>query len=182
MKNICVFCGSASGANKNYTEMASALGVELVKRNLGLVYGGASIGVMSAVANGCLENGGKVFGIIPQSIRDLEVGHEGITQLEVVDTMHERKARMYDLSDAFFALPGGIGTLDELCEIVTWAQLQYHDKPCYVINYNGFFDHLVRHLEYINKEGFLKDEHLELVRVFPDYQSALDDFEKHYSK
>lgn len=178
MKNICVFCGSGSGKGDHYTEMAKSLGEELANRNMGLVYGGASIGVMGAVADGCLDAGGKVFGVIPQSIIDLEVGHAGLSQLEVVDTMHDRKARMYDLSDAFFALPGGMGTLDELCEIVTWAQLQYHAKPCYVINYNGFFDALMNHFKYINQQGFLSDAHLELVREFPDFQSALNDFEQ----
>ncbi len=177
MKNICVFCGSGSGITSDYTKMAHDLGAELTKRNMGLVYGGASIGVMGAVAEGCLSSGGKVYGVIPQSIKDLEVGHEGLTQLEVVDTMHDRKARMYDLSDAFFALPGGMGTLDELCEIVTWAQLQYHTKPCYVINYNGFFDALMQHFKFINQQGFLSDDHLKLVREFPDFASALNDFE-----
>lgn len=178
MENICVFCGSASGASEDYTKMAKSLGKELADREMGLVYGGASIGVMGAVADGCLDAGGKVFGVIPESIRDLEVGHQNLTQLEIVDTMHDRKARMYDLSSAFFALPGGMGTLDELCEIVTWAQLQYHAKPCYVINYNGFFDALMQHFKHINQQGFLSDAHLNLVREFPDYNSALDDFEK----
>lgn len=177
MSNICVFCGSASGITEDYVKMGHELGAELVKRKMGLVYGGASIGVMGAVAQGCLENEGKVYGVIPQSIKDLEVGHQGLTSLEVVDSMHDRKARMYELSDAFFALPGGMGTLDEFCEIVTWAQLQYHHKPCYVINYNGFFDALVQHFKYINQQGFLSDEHLKLVREFPDFTSALEDFE-----
>lgn len=177
MKKICVFCGSSPGIDETFTLEAKKLGHTLAERNLGLVYGGASIGVMGAAADGCLEKGGKVWGVIPKSIIDLEVGHQGLTELEVVSDMHERKARMYELSDAFFAMPGGMGTLDELCEIVTWAQLKYHTKPCYVINVDGFYDNLMRHFRHINQQGFLSNDHLRLVREFSTYEQALDDFQ-----
>ena len=180
MKNICVFCGSSSGVLPKYTENAFKLGASLAKKDVGLVYGGASIGVMGAVADGCLSEKGKVYGVIPSSILDLEVGHQGLTELVVVADMHERKAKMYELSDAFFALPGGMGTLDELCEIITWAQLKYHSKPCYVINEDGFFDHLMAHFKLINKEGFLSDAHLDLVQEFPTAEAAMEDFLKRY--
>lgn len=176
MKKLCVFCGSSPGKDSKYTEMAKRLGKSMVENKVDLVYGGASIGVMGAVANSVLEGGGEVVGVIPQSIIDLEVGHQHLTNLEIVDSMHERKERMYDLSDGFLAIAGGMGTLDELCEIATWAQLKYHNKPIYVANDFGFFDNLMSHLRYINKEGFLSDEHLALVREFPTYESALEDF------
>jgi len=180
MKKICVFCGSSSGIDPKYIKHARDLGHSMAEKDLGLVYGGASIGIMGAIADGCMEAGGSVWGVIPKQIIDLEVGHQGLQNLEVVDDMHIRKARMYELSDAFFALPGGMGTLDELCEIVTWAQLKYHKKPCYVINVDGFFDHLLRHFRHINQQGFLSNEHLALVKEFSTYEKALADFEAHY--
>lgn len=164
MKYLCVFCGSSSGKQEKYTAEAFKLGQGLVDQDWGLVYGGASIGVMGAVADGVLKKEGKVLGVIPESIANLEVAHEGLTQLEVVDSMHERKDRMYQLSDAFVAIPGGMGTLDELCEIVTWAQLKYHHKPVFVWNQDGFYDHLLAHFRHIHQEGFLKKEHLDLVQ------------------
>lgn len=178
MKKICVFCGSSTGKDSRYVEEARDLGKTLASSNIGLVYGGASIGVMGAVADGCLDNGGKVWGVIPKSIIDLEVGHQNLTNLEIVEDMHQRKARMYELSDAFFALPGGMGTLDELCEIITWAQLQYHSKPCYVVNTGGFYDSLLRHFAYINEQGFLSDKHFQLFKATNSFQEALDDFLK----
>jgi uncharacterized protein (TIGR00730 family) len=176
MKKICVFCGSSTGRKPLYVEQARALGADMAKKDIGLVYGGASIGVMGAIADSCLEAGGKVWGVIPKSIIDLEVGHQNLTGLEVVEDMHQRKARMYELSDAFFALPGGMGTLDELCEIITWAQLRYHSKPCYIINTDGFFDGLLQHFAFINKEGFLSDAHFKLFKSFDTYEEALSDF------
>jgi len=175
-KRICVFCGSSDGKSSEYREKAKELGVELAKQDIGLVYGGASIGVMGAVADACLEAGGEVIGVIPQSILDIEVGHDHLTRLHVVKDMHERKAKMYELSDGFFTIPGGMGTLDELCEIVTWSQLGYHNKPCYVINQNGFFTNLLNHFRHANAEGFLSDEHLDLVREFSHHNDALEDF------
>lgn len=176
MKKICVFCGSSAGISTKYVERAYALGKLMAEKNIGLVYGGASIGVMGAVADGCLDNGGKVWGVIPQSIIDLEVGHQNLTGLEIVGSMHERKAKMYEMSDAFFALPGGMGTLDELCEIITWAQLQYHSKPCYIVNTDGFYNSLLRHFESINEQGFLSDSHMKLFREAEDAEKAVEDF------
>lgn len=178
MKKICVFCGSSAGKSESYVNSARSLGADFAKNGIGLVYGGASIGVMGAIANGCLENGGKVWGVIPQSIIDLEVGHQNLTGLEVVEDMHTRKARMYELSDAFFALPGGFGTLDELCEIMTWTQLGYHQKPCYIINENGFFDYLLQHFHHANKEGFVSDEHMKIFIECKSVDQALNDFKQ----
>jgi uncharacterized protein (TIGR00730 family) len=161
---ICVFCGSSAGKGKQYTQEAKVVGNLLADLNHGLVYGGASIGVMGAIADQVLARQGRVIGVIPQSLMDWEVGHQGLTQLEVVDSMHQRKQRMYVLSDAFLALPGGMGTLDELCEIITWAQLRYHQKPTYVYNASGFFDSMLEHFRRCHQEGFLSAEHLALAR------------------
>lgn len=176
MKKICVFCGASEGKDPVFVRKAQDLGKHFAEKNIALVYGGASIGVMGAMANSCMDNGGEVYGVIPQSIIDLEVGHQSLTNLEVVNGMHERKARMYDLSDAFFAFPGGMGTLDELCEIMTWAQLKYHEKPCYIINTNGFFDNLLRHFEQANKLGFISDAHMKIYRTFDTVEEAVEDF------
>ena len=171
MKKVCVFCGSSEGKNSDYIEIARELGEEIGKRELGLVYGGASIEVMGALADGVLKKNGKVWGIIPQSIVDLEVGHEKISHLEVVNSMHQRKERMYELSDAFVAMPGGMGTLDEFFEIFTWAQLKFHEKKILLFNLNGFFDHLIAHIEYANKEGFVSDQDVALIDVAHDLGS-----------
>ena len=176
MKKICLFCGSSSGKNEAYTKGAFAFGEDLAKREIGLVYGGASIGVMGAAAEGALQNKGKVWGVIPQSIVDLEVGHQGLTELIIVGSMHERKQKMYDLSDAFVALPGGMGTLDEFCEIVTWAQLKYHEKPVYIVNQNGFFDGLLQHFRHMNQEGFFSDDHMRLFKEVDSTEEALKHF------
>ncbi len=170
MKKICVFCGSSAGRGEGYKSMAQKMGTTLTDNNLGLVYGGASIGVMGAMADEVLGAGGEVWGVMPKSLVEWEVAHSGLTKFEVVDSMHVRKQIMYDWSDAFVAMPGGFGTLDELCEILTWAQLKYHQKPCFLLNFNGFFDHLVKHFEHINKEGFLSDEHLKLITVVDSFE------------
>jgi uncharacterized protein (TIGR00730 family) len=172
MKNVCVFCGSSKGNSPKYVAMAKDLGEKLHDNGYGLVYGGASIGVMGAIADSVLERKGQVIGVMPASLVDREVEHKNLTKFERVGTMHERKERMYDYSDAFLAIPGGMGTLDELCEIVTWAQLQYHKKPIYLMNYDGFFNGLIEHFKNTVKEGFLSQEHFELVRVVDD----VDDF------
>ncbi|MDD0854308.1 TIGR00730 family Rossman fold protein [Halobacteriovorax sp. GB3] len=175
MKKIAVFCGSSAGKSPKYVEMAKELGELLVENNMGLVYGGASIGVMGAVADSVLEKKGEVWGVMPKSLVDWEVAHDNLTKFEVVESMHERKKIMYDWSDAFVAIPGGMGTLDELCEIITWAQLEYHTKPCYVLNFDGFFDHLLAHFKLANAEGFLSDEHLGLVREVNSIQEFIAD-------
>ncbi|WP_127718457.1 TIGR00730 family Rossman fold protein [Halobacteriovorax sp. HLS] len=178
MKNICVFCGSSAGKEAHYVEMAKELGNSLSSMDMNLVYGGASIGVMGAIANQMLENKSEVWGVMPQSLVDWEVAHDGLTKFEIVDSMHRRKEIMYEWSDAFVAIPGGFGTLDELCEILTWAQLKYHKKPCYLLNYNSFFDHLIAHFKLINKEGFLSDDHLKLLTVV----SSISELEKEMKK
>lgn len=164
MKSLCVFCGSAPGQSPKYVEMARKLGEWLAKNDITLVYGGATIGVMGAVADGVMNGGGKVIGVIPQSLVDYEIAHPGLTELHVVSGMHERKAMMYNLSDAFISLPGGMGTLDEMFEILTWAQLKYHNKPCYLFNFDGFFDSLLAYLHHAYNEGFIKSEHMKLLK------------------
>lgn len=165
MKKMAVFCGSSKGNKPTYCEEAKKIGELFFKHQWGLVYGGASVGVMGAIADSILNKKGEVWGVIPQSLVQWEVAHQGLQRLEVVDSMHQRKQRMYDLSDAFLAIPGGMGTLDELCEIVTWAQLRYHQKPIYIYNADGFFNHLWKHLEHCVQEGFLSQEHLKLLSV-----------------
>jgi uncharacterized protein (TIGR00730 family) len=173
MKKLCVFCGSSPGHNLEFRNEARKMGAYLAKKKIGLVYGGASVGVMGAMADGCLEAGGEVWGVIPESLMEWEVAHHGIQHLEVVDSMHERKKMMYDLSDGFMAYPGGIGTLDELCEIVTWAQIRLHKKPCYVANQRGFFNAFKQHLEHTHHEGFLRQEHLNLVPFYDNWNDAV---------
>jgi uncharacterized protein (TIGR00730 family) len=178
MRKLAVFCGSSTGRGELYLKLGSDLGHLLTKKNWGLVYGGASVGVMGAMADALLENKGRVWGVIPQSLVDWEVAHENLEELEVVDSMHQRKQRMYDLSDAFLAIPGGMGTLDELCEIITWAQLKHHKKPIYLLNFNGFFDQLIGHFQHCEKEGFLSKEHLKLIQCL----NNLDDLELELDK
>jgi len=170
MKSLCVFCGSAPGLSPKYVEMARKLGEWLAKNDITLVYGGATIGVMGAVADGVINGGGKVIGVIPQSLVEYEIAHPGLSELHVVNGMHERKAMMYNLSDAFISLPGGMGTLDEMFEILTWAQLKYHNKPCYIYNFDGFFDSLLAYLHHAHKEGFIKSEHMELLKEIKELE------------
>lgn len=176
MKNLCVFCGSKDGVGTKYLDLGAELGAGLAQNNIGLVYGGASIGVMGAMADSCLKNNGTVMGVIPKSLMEWEVGHGRITELLVVDNMHDRKSKMYDLSDGFVAIPGGMGTLDELCEIITWAQLKYHKKPIYVLNDYGFFDNLLNHFDLAVKEGFLSQEHRDWVKVIMGPKLLIDTF------
>ena len=157
MKRICVFCGSTKGDLEVYPEAATALGSLLAAHGFGLVYGGASIGLMGAVADAVLQAAGDVTGVIPQSLVDKEIAHSGLTQTHIVDTMHERKALMAKLSDGFVALPGGIGTLEELFEMWTWAQLDLHDKPCVLLNVAGYYDELIRFLDKMTDSGYLKE-------------------------
>lgn len=164
MKKLCVFCGSAAGNNPKYMALGTKIGELLVKSNVGLVYGGASIGLMGAIADSVLKNGGEVIGVIPKSLVDYEVAHSGLSQLFVVDDMHQRKKLMYDNADAFLTLPGGMGTLDEMFEVLTWTQLKYHQKPSYILNFEGFYDSLLSYLRHSTGEGFIKAEHLELLK------------------
>jgi len=163
MKRICVFCGSNAGARSEYAEAARALATVLAERKLGIVYGGGNVGLMGVLADAALARGGEVIGVIPQKLVDKEVAHRGVTELLVVETMHERKALMNDLSDAFLALPGGFGTLDEFFEVLTWAQLGFHGKPCALLNVAGYYDGMLAMLDHAVTERFLRPAHRELI-------------------
>jgi hypothetical protein len=163
--NVCVFCGSGTGSNPVYSAAARELGLLLAKSSIRLVYGGGDIGLMGVVADAVMEAGGKVTGVIPAFLMKREVGHRGITELEVVESMHQRKQRMADLADAFVALPGGWGTLEELCEILTWKQLGLVTQPIIILNINYFFDPLLQQMRLMVKEGFLSSSNFELLQV-----------------
>jgi uncharacterized protein (TIGR00730 family) len=158
MKSVCVFCGSSPGVRPSYCEVAAALGREVVRRGLRLVYGGGNVGLMGVLADAALEAGGAVIGVIPQALVDKEIAHRGLTELRVVASMHQRKALMADLADAFIALPGGFGTLEEFCEMLTWLQLGLHAKPCGVLNVEGFFDPLLALFDRAVADRFLRPE------------------------
>lgn len=168
MKRLCVFCGSAEGSSPAYLAMARALGIFMAKNNIALVYGGATIGVMGAVADAVLEAGGQVIGVIPETLVNYEIAHRGLTELHIVAGMHERKKMMYDCSDAFLSLPGGMGTLDEMFEILTWSQLKLHSKPCFIYNFQGFYDSLLAYLRHAHNEGFIKAQHLSMLEEIKD--------------
>ncbi len=163
MKSICVYCGSSPGGRPEFAEGARALGRVLVERDLQLVYGGGRVGLMGIVADAVLELGGQVIGVIPKALATRELAHPGLSQMHVVGSMHERKALMAELSDAFVAMPGGIGTFDELFEIWTWGQLGLHRKPCGLLNVHRFYDGLVRFLDHAAAEGFLQPLHRQML-------------------
>ena len=165
MRRICVFCGSRPGVRPAYRAAAEALGQLLAERGIELVYGGGNVGLMGCVADACLAAGGKVVGVIPRALLEWEVGHEGLTRLEVVDSMHTRKARMAELADGFIALPGGFGTFEELFEILTWAQLGFHNKPVALFNVEGYYLPLIQMLERSVGEGFMKNENRGLLLI-----------------
>lgn len=167
-KRIAVFCGSRTGKNPLYAEHAAALADAMIRKDIGLVYGGGNIGLMGIIANKIMEQGGEVIGVIPQKLKDMEVAHEQITELHVVHTMHERKALMAEKSDGFIAMPGGIGTLEEIVEVFTWLQLGYHSKPCGFLNTNGFFDRLFDFLDHTVTEGFLSQEQRDCLMIEKD--------------
>ena len=160
MKAVCVYCGSSLGARSAYSDRAALLGTRLAREGLSLVYGGGNVGLMGIAADAALAAGGEVIGVIPEQLVGWEVAHRGLTRLEVVATMHERKARMFDLSDAFVALPGGFGTLDEMFEMLTWRQLGLGDKPCAFLDVDGYYAPLMAMLDRMLSEGFLRAEHL----------------------
>lgn len=159
MRRICVFTGSNSGIRSEYRQAARVLAEELVERGLGLVYGGASVGLMGVIADTALARGGEVIGVIPRALFRREISHQGLTQLHEVASMHERKALMADLSDGFIGLPGGFGTFDELFETITWAQLGLHDKPIGLLNVEGYFDPFLALVAHASKEGFIPSSH-----------------------
>ena len=155
MKRLAVYCGSSLGRDPDFVATAEALGREMAARGIGLVYGGGRLGLMGVVADSVLQAGGEAYGVIPQALIDLEVAHTGLTELHIVETMHERKARMTDLTDAFVAIPGGIGTLDELFEAWSWNALGYHAKPFALLNVNGFWDGMIDFLDHVTASGFM---------------------------
>ena len=174
MKRICVFCGSHPGASPAYAEAAAALAKSMVARHLVLVYGGSKSGVMGVLADTLLAAGGDVIGVMPRSMVEREVAHLGLTELRIVNSMHERKALMADLSDGFLALPGGYGTLDEFCEILTWTQLGLQDKPCGILNVAGYFDALLKMFDHAVAEEFVRPEHRRMVLTGSDPEKLLD--------
>jgi uncharacterized protein (TIGR00730 family) len=179
IRRIAVYCGSADGNHPAYRAEAVALGTAIAAAGLGLVYGGANVGLMGAVADAALEGGAEVIGVLPEVLEGREIAHKHLTRLEVVGTMHQRKARMVALADAFLILPGGYGTLDEMLEIITWSQLRIHAKPCILINTLGYWDGLLEFLDTTVSEGFLRPENRALLRVAPDAREAVAMFIEH---
>lgn len=174
MKSITVFCGSSAGNEDIYQSQATLLGKTLAKQNIGLIYGGAKVGLMGAVANGALSEGGKVIGVLPVFLRSKEISHEGLTELILVDSMHERKTKMNDLCDGVIALPGGFGTLEEFFEMLTWAQLGLHKKPIGILNVAGFYDSLNILIQAMVDKGFLKKINREMLLISDNVDDLLD--------
>lgn len=174
MKRICVYCGSSFGNDPVYLKYAQELGKDLICRGIGLVYGGGIPGLMGAIADAAIKAGGEVIGVIPQSLLDKELGHKGLTQLHVVRNMHERKALMAELSDAFIAMPGGLGTFEEIFEAVSWGQLGIHKKPCGLLNVNGFYDPLLEFLNRATSDGFIYPEHRAMLLSDPEPEKLID--------
>ena len=174
MKSVCVFSGSNRGARPSYTTAASELGRVVAERGMRIVYGGASVGLMGEVADAALAADGEVVGVIPQHLVDREVAHEGLTELRITASMHERKALMAELSDGFVALPGGLGTLEELAEVLTWSQLGLHRKPCGLLDVDGFYEPLLTFLDHTVTERFVSVEHRAIVQAATTPGDLLD--------
>ena len=174
LKRICVFCGSSLGARPAYRQAAQRLGELLAERGIGVVFGGGCVGLMGVVADAALSKGGEVIGVMPESLVRREIGHQGVTKLHVVETMHQRKALMAERAAAFAALPGGVGTADEFFEIVTWRQLRLHSKPIGLLNVAGFFDPLLAWLDRTVADGFVRAEHRGLLRVAEEPEMLLE--------
>lgn len=179
LKRVCVYCGSSPGNRAEFGNAARDLGRALSNQSIGLVYGGASIGLMGTVADAVLDTGGEVYGVMPQSLAEKEISHPGLTQLIVTTSMHERKTRMADLADGFIALPGGLGTFEELFEIWTWAQLGFHHKPIGLLNSKGYYDSLLKFLDESVAAGFVKPGHREMLNVSNNADELIDAF-RHY--
>lgn len=173
-KRICVYCGSRTGHNPAYESLAKELAIKLVASQIDLVYGGGQVGLMGTVSRTVMEKGGQVFGVIPEGLFGQEAADTGVTELRVVQSMHERKALMEELSDAFIAIPGGWGTLDEFFEILTWAQIGIHQKPIYLLNYHGFFEGLIGQTQHMVQEGFVDSRNLELLTVVTSVDEAIE--------
>jgi len=178
MNKICVFCGSSPGADPAYLQMANKLGKEIAARGFGLVYGGSNLGLMGTVAKSALVAGAKVTGVIPK-VFEGRVQHPDLTEVIITDTMHQRKAKMFELSDGFIALPGGFGTFEELLEMLTWSQIGYSSKPCGILNVNGYYDELLRFFDKAVKMRFVRKEHRGAIIVDTDPKKILDKFEKY---
>lgn len=174
LNRLCVFCGSSRGHRPAYSALAGEVGRALARRGIGIVYGGGSIGLMGRLADAALAEGGEVLGVIPQALLAWEVAHDSLTRLEVVPSMHARKARMAELADGFLALPGGYGTFEELFEVLTWAQLGLHQKPCAVLDVEGYFSPLLRLADHAVEEGFLSSEHRGLLLSAGEINGAID--------
>ncbi|MFT4203557.1 MAG: TIGR00730 family Rossman fold protein [Chitinophagaceae bacterium] len=179
MKSIAVFCGSSSGNAEQYAAAAYTLGKALAENNIAVIYGGAKVGLMGAVADGALENGGKVIGVLPHFLRKKEVGHEHLTELILVDNMHDRKKKMDELSDAVIMLPGGFGTFEEFFEMLTWAQLGLHKKAIAILNTDGFYDQLLQMMDNMVGNGFVKPNHRAMVLSDDDITSLLSKMRKY---
>ncbi len=179
MPRICVYCGSSMGSRAIYSEAAKELADVLVRHDFELVYGGADKGIMGVIANAVLELGGKVHGVIPKILCEKELAHQNLTELHVVASMHARKTMMAALSDGFIAMPGGYGTLEEIIEIITWGQLQFHDKPCGLLNVDGYFDHLLEYLDRATAERFLKVENRKMLLCEDTAAELIQSFERY---
>lgn len=174
IKSLAVFCGSSTGIDSVYIEHAKRFGEELANNNKTLIYGGAQVGCMGALADASLHSGGNVIGVIPQKLKAVEIAHDQLSELHVVNTMHERKSKMAELADGFVALPGGAGTLEEWFEVFTWSQLGYHAKPCGLLNVNNFFDPLITMLDHTIEQGFMNKDYREMIIISPDPKELLE--------
>ena len=176
IKNICVYCGSNVGSDPIYAEQAAVLGQVMVERGLGLVYGGSRVGLMGAIADAVLAAGGRAVGVIPEALMKKELAHKGLTELHVVQSMHERKTLMADRADGFIAMPGGVGTLEEIFEMWTWAQLGFHGKPCGLLNVAGYYDALAKFLDGTVESAFMQPQHRQMLAIESDPKRLLDRF------
>ena len=174
IRSLCVYCGSSSRVDERYREAANTLGAALGERGITLIYGGGHVGLMGLCADACLNAGGRVVGIIPEHIQNLEVEHTGLTELHIVDSMHTRKMMMAERSDGFIVLPGGLGTLDETFEIITWRQLHLHDKPIVIVNTNRYWDPLIDMIDHLVEQGFCRPDNRNLYRVVDDIDQVFE--------
>jgi uncharacterized protein (TIGR00730 family) len=179
MRAICVYCGSSDGVHRDYLQLAFQMGLTLARRGIALIYGGGRTGLMGRVADGALTGGGEVVGVIGTSMNTLELAHSGLTRMEVTATIHQRKARMYELSEGYIALPGGFGTLDELFETLTWAQIGEHNKPVGLLNINEYYSSLLEFIAHAEKEGFIFPEHRQSLLCASDPDELLDAMQDH---
>jgi len=179
-KRLAIFCGSNKGVNTKYAEAARTVGQLLAKKDIGVVFGGGKVGLMGVVADAALEQSGEVIGVIPEKLMEREVGHTGLTEMHVVKTMHERKAMMAMLSDGFVALPGGIGTIEEIIEVFTWHQIGYHNKPCAFLNTDGYYDKFFHFFDHMVEEGFLSAKQRDELIIAQDPQELISKLDMAY--